>query len=121
MREDRSMIGSGHVRPSVLPAPARWQDEAEALDLADALQRFPQWTYLPILPNREETLRDCIRDGVSTGLWAIAIGDAAHDRSNALGQHRPFRAGRRSHLAALAGCTSSSAPSTRPRGARPTT
>ena len=49
-----------------------WKDEAEALDLADALRRFPQWTYLPILPNREETLRDCIRDGVSTGLWAIA-------------------------------------------------
>ena len=40
------------------------------------LRRFPQWTFLPILPNREDTLRACIREGVSQKLWAVAIGDA---------------------------------------------
>ena len=35
-------------------APQLWKDESDALDLAEAIRRFPQWTYLPILPNREE-------------------------------------------------------------------
>ena len=61
-----------------------WTDDAQALDLAVALRRFPQWTYLPILPNREETLRDCIRDGVSTGLWSVAIGEASQDQYQGL-------------------------------------
>ena len=34
-------------------APHLWKDESDALDLSVALRRFPQWTYLPILPNRE--------------------------------------------------------------------
>ena len=57
-------------------APRLWKDESGPLDLAEALRRFPQWTYLPILPDREKTLRDCLREGVGQKLWAVAIGDA---------------------------------------------
>ena len=56
-------------------APQLWKDRTEPLDLSEALRRFPQWTFLPILPYREETLRECIREGVSQRLWAVAIGD----------------------------------------------
>ena len=56
-------------------APRLWKDRTEPLDLSEALRRFPQWTFLPILPNREETLGACIREGVSQKLWAVAIGD----------------------------------------------
>ncbi len=65
-------------------APSLWKDETDALDLSEASRRFPQWTYLPILPNREETLRSCIREGVSQGLWAVAIGDVATSKYQAL-------------------------------------
>ena len=65
-------------------APHLWKDELDALDLAVALRRFPQWTYLPILPNREETLRACIREGVGQGLWAVAIGDTGTNKYQAL-------------------------------------
>jgi len=58
-------------------APRLWKDEASALDLEQTSRRFSQWTYLPILPTREETLRACIREGVRDGLWAVAIGDNA--------------------------------------------
>ncbi|MCY3957107.1 MAG: DUF499 domain-containing protein [Chloroflexi bacterium] len=54
-----------------------WKDRSEPLNLSEALRRFPQWTFLPLLPNREETLRACIREGVSQKLWAVAIGDDA--------------------------------------------
>lgn len=57
-------------------APHLWKDESGPLDLAEMLRRFPQWTYLPILPDREETLRSCFREGVGQKLWAVAIGDA---------------------------------------------
>ena len=57
--------------------PQLWKDESDALELTEALRRFPQWTFLPILPNREETLLACIREGLSQGLWAVAIGDPA--------------------------------------------
>ena len=57
-------------------APRLWKDESGPLDLAEMLRRFPQWTYLPILPDRENTLRDCLREGVGQKLWAVAIGDA---------------------------------------------
>ena len=57
-------------------APRLWKDESGPLDLAETLRRFPQWTYLPILPDRENTLRDCLREGVGQKLWAVAIGDA---------------------------------------------
>ena len=57
-------------------APHLWKDRSEPLDLSEALRRFPQWTFLPILPNREDTLRACIQEGVSQKLWAVAIGDA---------------------------------------------
>ena len=65
-------------------APHLWKDEADALDLGEAVRRFPQWTYLPILPNREETLRACIREGVSQKLWAVAIGDVATSKYQTL-------------------------------------
>ena len=57
-------------------APRLWKDETGPLDLAETLRRFPQWTYLPILPDRENTLRDCLREGIRQKLWAVAIGDA---------------------------------------------
>ena len=57
-------------------APRLWKDESVPLDLADTLRRFLQWTYLPILPDREATLRECLREGVRQKLWAVAIGDA---------------------------------------------
>ena len=65
-------------------APQLWKDESEPLDLAEALRRFPQWTYLPILPSREEALRSCIREGVSQRLWAVAIGDAGTSKYQTL-------------------------------------
>lgn len=74
--DPKVLAGMSAVYFNAKVAPPLWKDEAQALDLAEALRRFPQWTYLPILPNREETLRACIRDGVATGLWAVAIGDA---------------------------------------------
>ena len=61
-------------------APHLWKDESNPLDLAEALRRFPQWTYLPILPDREATLTSCLREGVSQKLWAVAIGDIATNR-----------------------------------------
>jgi len=56
-------------------APRLWKDEGEALDLAQALMRFREWTYLPMLPGGKQTLRACIREGLRDGLWAVAIGD----------------------------------------------
>ena len=67
-------IGAVYFNSKV--SPRLWKDEASALDLAETLRRFPQWTYLPILPDREKTLRDCLREGVGQKLWAVAIGDA---------------------------------------------
>jgi hypothetical protein len=57
-------------------APRVWKDESQPLDLEELARRFQQWTYLPILPQREETLRACIGEGLKDNLWAIAIGDA---------------------------------------------
>ena len=65
-------------------APHLWKNESDALDLSEAIRRFPQWTYLPILPNREETLRACIREGVSQGLWAVTIGDTETNKYQTL-------------------------------------
>lgn len=56
--------------------PRVWKDESEPLDLEDLARRFQQWTYLPILPQREQTLRACIGEGLKDKLWGIAIGDA---------------------------------------------
>ena len=64
--------------------PRLWKDESEALDLSEALRRFPQWTFLPLLPNRDDTLRNCIREGVSQKLWAVAIGDIATSKYQTL-------------------------------------
>ncbi|MBM2812767.1 MAG: ATPase [Chloroflexi bacterium] len=57
-------------------APRLWKDESTSpLDLGEASRRFPQWTFLPILPDRESTLRICVREGIKDHLWALAIGD----------------------------------------------
>ena len=58
-------------------APRLWRDESDPLDLAEALRRFAQWTYLPILPDREAALTGCVREGISMGRWAVAVGDVA--------------------------------------------
>ena len=52
-----------------------WKDQSEPMDIGEASRRFPQWTFLPILPQREETLRRCIHEGLTRNQWAIAIGD----------------------------------------------
>lgn len=59
-------------------APQLWKDETAPLELSELSRRFQEWTYLPILPKREETLLECIREGVKQGLWAVAIGDCAN-------------------------------------------
>lgn len=57
-------------------APQLWRDEDSPLDVLNGvIRRLPQWTYLPMLPKRDETLRRCIREGIEQGLWAVAIGD----------------------------------------------
>ena len=91
----RRLSDQNYGAPKVLPkmgavyfnakiSPHLWKVESDALDLSEAIRRFPQWTYLPILPNREETLRACIREGVSQGLWAVAIGDVATNKYRTL-------------------------------------
>ncbi len=52
-----------------------WKDETEPLALDKAHRGFRQWTYLPILPDRDTTLMDCIREGIASSLWAVVIGD----------------------------------------------
>ena len=71
------LFNMGAVYFNARVGPRLWMDKGETLDLSEALRRFPQWTFLPLLPNREKTLRDCIREGVSRKLWAVAIGDIA--------------------------------------------
>lgn len=56
-------------------APHLWKDETGPADLKEMSSRFRQWTYLPILPQRDESLRACIREGIKDKLWAVAIGD----------------------------------------------
>lgn len=55
-------------------APRVWDKDTE-LDIAELSRRFPQWTYLPILPDRDNTLRACIREGIKDGLWSVVYGD----------------------------------------------
>ncbi len=57
--------------------PRVWHKDSKPLDLAELSRRFAQWTYLPILPDRERTLRACIVEGLKLKLWAVAIGDNA--------------------------------------------
>ena len=59
--EPKVLTGMGAVYFNAKVAPRLWQDPTEPLDLSEALRRFPQWTFLPILPDREATLRDCHR------------------------------------------------------------
>ncbi|MBI3978251.1 MAG: ATP-binding protein [Chloroflexi bacterium] len=68
-------IGASFFNVKLLPR--LWKDETSPLDLGETSRRFPQWTFLPILPNREATLRACLAEGVRNGLWTVAIGDNA--------------------------------------------
>ena len=70
-----SKIGASYFHSKV--APGLWKDQSAPLDLGEASRRFPQWTFLPILPRREETLLECVREGVAQNRWAVAIGDNA--------------------------------------------
>ncbi len=90
-RAVKRLASQDYGDPKVLPAvgalyfnakiaPNLWEDEAEPLALDEAYRHFQQWTYLPILPEREATLRNCIREGIASNLWAVAIGDPAADR-----------------------------------------
>jgi hypothetical protein len=65
-------------------APRLWKDDAAPLDIEEASRRFRQWTYLPILPRRDETFRACIREGIGQGLWAVVIGDNSTSKYNQL-------------------------------------
>lgn len=56
-------------------APHVWKNFDEELDLAEMSRRFPQWTQLPILPDREGVLRQCIREGIEKDLWSAVYGD----------------------------------------------
>ena len=70
-----SKIGASYFHSKV--ASGLWKDQSAPLDLGEASRRFPQWTFLPILPRREETLLECVREGVAQNRWAVAIGDNA--------------------------------------------
>lgn len=73
--DPKVLSGMGAIYFNAKVASRLWRDESEPLDLSQALRRFPEWTFLPILPDRETTLRNCIREGVASKLWAVAIGD----------------------------------------------
>ncbi len=73
--DPKVLSGMGAIYFNAKVASRLWRDESEPLDLSHALRRFPEWTFLPILPDRETTLRNCIREGVASKLWAVAIGD----------------------------------------------
>jgi hypothetical protein len=64
--------------------PRVWKDEESPLDLSDLARRLHGWTFLPILPNRDLTLREAIADGVAQKLWAVAIGDGTTDHYTSL-------------------------------------
>jgi hypothetical protein len=53
--------------------PRLWKDDA--IDLAELSRSFSKWTYLPILPDREKVILECIREGLVLKLWGVAIGD----------------------------------------------
>ena len=68
-----SKIGAAYFHSKV--APGLWKDQSTPLDLGEASRRFPQWTFLPMLPKRERSLLECVREGVAQNRWAVAIGD----------------------------------------------
>lgn len=61
-----------------------WQDQNAPLDIAELARNFHRWTYLPLLPVRDETLRAAIREGISQKLWAVAVGEGKIDSYTAL-------------------------------------
>lgn len=71
------LLRMGAVYFSSKIAPRVWKDDASALELGELARRFLQWSYLPILPARDDTLRACVREGLGDGTWAVAIGDNA--------------------------------------------
>ena len=73
LRKIGALYFSGKVAPHI------WKDE-KALDLAELTRRLPRWTFLPIIPDRDQALRTCIREGLSLRSWAVAIGDGTTDK-----------------------------------------
>ena len=69
------LSGMGAIYFNAKVSSRLWKDESDPLALDKAYRGFRQWTYLPILPDRDTTLRDCIREGGASKLWAVAIGD----------------------------------------------
>ncbi|MPZ22055.1 MAG: DUF499 domain-containing protein [Dehalococcoidia bacterium] len=49
-------------------------DEGKEVNLAELSREFSR-RFLPLLPAREETLREAIREGMKLGQWALVIGD----------------------------------------------
>jgi hypothetical protein len=56
--------------------PHVWKSDETPLELSELSRRFLEWTYLPLLPKKEDVLRACLREGVAQGSWGIATGDA---------------------------------------------
>lgn len=75
-------LGAAYFRDRI--ATRIWTEEGDPLELGELRRRFLQWTYLPILPDSEAVLRDCVRDGLNLKLWAVAIGDSASGSYTAL-------------------------------------
>jgi hypothetical protein len=69
------LSGMGAVYFNSKIAPQVWKDPEAPLELGELSRRFLEWTYLPILTRRDETLRACAREGIAQDLWAVAIGD----------------------------------------------
>lgn len=69
------LSGMGAVYFNSKIAPQVWKDPEAPLELGELGRRFLEWTYLPILTRRDETLRACAREGIAQDLWAVAIGD----------------------------------------------
>ena len=55
--------------------PHVWKNFDDELDLAEMSRRFPQWTQLPILPNRDAVLRAAILEGIEKDIWSVVYGD----------------------------------------------
>lgn len=70
-------------------APHLWKNLDDELDLSEMSRRFPQWTQLPILPDREGVLRQCIREGIEKDLWSAVYGDKSTSTYRQLIENKP--------------------------------
>ena len=74
IKENEKLIEK--LDPNLLLNPkwALWDKKNNSINIKILWEYFAQYTNLPILAN-ENVLRNCIRDGVSRGLFAYALGD----------------------------------------------